>query len=259
MSEFDPKNTPDTPASEDKLEAASLTETSATVRKLDNFWYHYKWTVIVVIFFVSVAIVCLVQLLTRPKYDSSIAIGTYYRMNSEEYARFEALMEELLPTDVDGNGEKNVNILVYQYYSEEEIAAEEDRLEAESDRFAINLQYNKSEYDGFNSYTLTGETSVYIVSPALYKRLSEGDRLLSVADLYPDGNLPDGVRADGFGIDLGKTDLYKYNPAVAVLPESSILCFHRANVSGKNSDGAFYEQEKAFFRALADYTVEADE
>ncbi len=249
-------NTPEMPEKEEKLEAASLTETSTAMRKLDNFWYHYKWTVIVVTFFVAVAIVCVVQLVTRPKYDSTLVIGTHYRMNREEHTRFEALLEQLLPEDYDGNGEKSVNVIVYEYYSEREIAAEEERLEAETDRFSINLQYNKSEYDGFNSYTLTGQSSVYIVSPALYSRLAEGERLLPLSELYPDGEFPAGVREDGLGIDLKMTDFYKYNSAASVLPDTAILCFHRPTVSGNSSNEKTYEQEKQFFHALADFKVE---
>ncbi len=252
-------NTPEMPQNEDKLEAASLTETSTAMRKLDNFWYHYKWTVIVVTFFVAVGIICLVQMLTRPKYDTSLAMATHYRMNTEEYAKFEALLEQLLPEDFDGNGEKNVNIVIYQYYSEAEIAAEEERMEAESDRFAINLQYNKSEYDGFNSYTLTGESSVYIISPELYRRLYEGERLLPLSEIYPDGGLPAGAREDGFGIDLKKTDFYKYNSAASVIPDTAILCFHRPTIGGKSSKEGVYEQEKIFFRALADFRVETED
>ncbi len=251
-------NTPDMPQDEDKLEPMALTENSTVLRKLDNFWYHYKWTVIVVTFFVVVGIICLVQMLTRPKYDSSVVIATQYRMNSEEYTKFEALVEQLLPQDFDGNGEKNVNIVIYQYYSEAEIAAEEERLEAESDRFAINRQYNKSEYDGFNSYTMTGESSVYIVSPDLYQRLYEGGRLLPLSDLYPDGKLPDGARADGMGIDLKKTDFYQYNSAASVIPDTAILCLHRPIIGGKSNKEEIYEQEKIFFRTLADFRVETE-
>ena len=100
---------------EEKLEAISLTQSSKALRKLDNFWYHYKWTVIVVTFFVAVAVVCLVQLFSRPKYDTSIVLATSYRMDNAEYGEFEALMKNLLPKDFDGNGEKNLNVVVYQY------------------------------------------------------------------------------------------------------------------------------------------------
>ncbi len=250
--------TPETNPNEEKLEAASLTETSTAVRKLDNFWYHYKWTVLVVAFFVVVGVICLVQLIGRPKYDTSIVVATHYRMSGTEYTDFEAALENILPSDFDENGEKSINVVVYQYYSEKEIAAEEERLEAESDRFAINPQYNKSEYDAFNSYTLTGETSVYIVSPALYKRLSEGERLLPLSELYPDGKLPQGARSDGMGIDLKDTDLYRFNPAFSVLPDTAVLCLHRPTIGGNSRNKKVYEQEKTFFRALADFAVEAE-
>ncbi len=247
------------PEREDKLEAGSLTETSPTLRKLDNFWYHYKWTVIVVSFFVIVGVVCLVQFLTRPRYDSSVVIGCHYRMNADEYADFEALVERLCPEDFNGDGEKNLNLMIYQFYSEEEIEAAREEYarpgeDGETDRFQINLQYNTTEYNNFNNYTMTGETSVYIISPTLYKRLLDNDRLLPLADLYGT-DLPEGARADGCGIDLASTDLYKYNPAVKVLPETAILCLHRPTVSGRSSDPAAYENEKALFRALADFEV----
>ncbi len=263
------QNTPETPVTpDDKLEAVSLTETSPTLKKLDNFWYHYKWTVIVVTFFVTVAVIGTVQFFSRPNYDTSVAVATHYRMNSEEYADFEALLLRICPEDFNGDGEKQVNIVIYQFYSEEEIEAAREEYakpnaEGETDRFQINGAYNKSEFDGFNRYTLTGETSVYIVSPALYERLTEGEdaskyRLVPLAELYPDGNLPAGAREDGYGINLKDTDFYKYSPAAQVLPDTAILCLHRPTVSGKSSDEAAYENEKAFFHAIADYRVEED-
>lgn len=245
---------------EDKLEAVSLTESSKTLRKLDNFWYHYKWTVIVVTFFVTVGIICFVQFFSRPKYDTSIAIATSYRMKEDEYEAFEALVEELLPDDFDGNKKKNVNVIMYQYYSPAEI--EQERAEAalrETDAFIINQQYNNSELGAFTNLTMTGETSVCVVSPDIYAQLIEKKRLLPISDLYGADTLPAGVRDDGRGIDLQKTDLYKYNPAMQVLPENSILCILYPSVSGHSSHEENYKQEQLFFRALADFDVEDGE
>ncbi len=240
---------------EDKLEAVSLTETSPTIKKLDNFWYHNKWTVIVVTFFVAVGIVCLVQFFLRPEYDTSVAVACRYRMNREQRADFEALMQKLCPEDFSGDGEIQINITDFEIYSEEEIESARDALEAESDRFAINMQYNTNQYQGFNSHTLTGETAVYFVSPMLYQRLLDNDRILPLAEMYGE-DLPMGAREDGCGIDLVNTDLYLYNPALQVLPDSTILCILRPGIAGKNSNSVDYENEKAFFCSLADFRVE---
>lgn len=246
-------------STEEKLEAVPLTQSSKTLRKLDNFWYHYKWTVIVVTFFVAVAVVCLVQLFSRPKYDTSIVLATSYRMDNAEYGELEALMQSLMPKDFDGNGEKKINVVVYQYYSPAEIEQAKAEAERESDLFVINPQYNNSELNAFTNFTMTGETSVCIVSPDVYARLCEKDRVLPLSMIYKAGDMPVGTREDGKGIDLAATDLYKYNPAVAVLPNTSILCILRPSVSGYSSKEKNYEKEKLFFSALADFSVAVEE
>lgn len=242
----------------DKEEARSLTETSPLLRWLDNFWYHYKWTVIVVAFFVTVGIICTVQLISRPRYDTNMVMATHYRMNNEERAAFESLLNEMCPEDYNEDGEKKVNFMIYQVYSEEEFLAEAESYENESDQFVINNKYNTDEYNNFNQYTMTGETSVYILSPYLYGLLVEGNRLKPLSEVYTDGNLPVGARSDGYGINLAETDFYKYNPAAQCIPDTAIICLHRPTIGGGSSDEDIYARQIALFRAMADFHVEED-
>ncbi len=246
---------------DDKLEAGDITAASPALRWLDNFWYHNKWTFIIVVFFVCIGIICLVQFFTRPKYDTSLAYATHYRMNNEERADFEALLNRICPKDFDGNGEKNVNLVVYQVYSEEEYEAESEAYAAETnengepDAFYLNRKYNSDEYKNFNSFTMTGETSVYIISPYLYNLLMTADRLKPLSEVYTDGNLPEGTMADGFGIQLSETDFYKYNPAAQTIPDTAILCLHRPTLAGRSKNADLYAEDVDFFRAIADFEV----
>ncbi len=238
------------PAEDDKLEAVSLTETSPVMRWLDNFWYHYKWTVIVIVFFVSVAVVGIVQLTTRTQYDSTIVVATHYRMDS---AQREAFVHELsrICEDYNGDDEVIVNIMQYEIYSEYEYESFSDVYEGQSDHFDFNRKYNSDEFNNFNQYTMTGEASVYILSPYLYETLREADRLLPLSEIYGDEPLPPGARADGFGIDLSETVFYQYNGDIqGALTNSAILCFHRPTVTGNSSKDDHLNNEKAFFRAL---------
>lgn len=239
----------------DKLEAGDIKAASPALRWLDNFWYHYKWTVIITVFFVAVAVVCLVQFFTRPKYDTSLAYATHYRMNNQERADFEALLNRICPEDFDGNGEENVNLVVYQYYSDAEYESEVEHYKAQGEVFEINKKYNIDEYNNFNTFTLTGETSVYILSPYLYNLLMTADRLKPLSEVYPDGNLPKGAMADGFGIQLSETDFYKYNPAAQAIPDTAILCLHRPTLAGRGKNAELYGDDMAYFRAIADFKV----
>lgn len=246
----------------DKSEAGDVVAASPVLRKLDNFWYHYKWTVIVVAFFVTVAVVGIVQMISRPKYDTSVCLASTYRMNKEERADLEALLTRICPEDFNGDGEKLINIPEYQIYSEEEFEAEaesyaaETNADGEADQFQINRQYNADEYKNFSSFTMTGETSVYILSPYLYGILRDAGRLKPLSEVYADGALPAGAMDDGYGVALSETDFYKYNPAAQVYPENCILCLARnSEVTGRSSKPELYAQDVAFFRAIVDFAV----
>lgn len=253
------QNSDPRPDANDKLEAAEITAASPVLRWLDNFWYHNKWTVIIVTFFVTIGIICLIQFIERPQYDTSLAYATHYRMNNAERADFEALLNRICPEDFDKNGEKSVNIVVYQVYSEEEYEAESEAYAAETNEngepnaFYLNRKYNSDEYKNFNSFTMTGETSIYIISPYLYNLLMTADRLKPLAEVYTDGNLPKGAMADGFGIQLSETDFYKYNPAARAIPETAILCLHRPTLAGRGRNAELYGDDVDFFRAIADF------
>ena len=245
----------------DKLEAGDIVAASPALRWLDNFWYHYKWTVIVVAFFVTVAIVGIVQMVNRPSYDTSICLASPYRMNKEERAEFEKLITRICPEDFNGDGEKLLNIVEYQIFSEEEFESEADRYEemtdenGNPDQFQINRKFNTDEYNNFNNFTMTGETSVYIISPYLYNILAGAGRLKPLSEIYPDGSLPAGALSDGYGITLGDTDFYKYNTAAQVYPANAIICVHKPTIAGRSKNEAKYAEDLAFFKAIVEFEV----
>ena len=55
---------------EEKYEGSEIV--SPFMKKLDNFWYHYKWHSLIALFFVLVITVCSVQMCTREEYDIHI-------------------------------------------------------------------------------------------------------------------------------------------------------------------------------------------
>ena len=245
----------------DKLAAGDIKAASPVLRWLDNFWYHYKWTVIVVTFFVAVAVVGIVQMISRPSYDTSICLASTYRMNKEERAEFEKLITRICPEDFNGDGEKLLNIVEYQIYSQAEFDSEAERYEAmtnedgEGDQFQINRKFNVDEYDNFNRFTMTGETSVYILSPYLYGILKGSDRLMPLSEVFSDGKLPEGALGDGYGVALKDTDFYQYNAAAQIYPENAVICLHRPTVAGRASKEDTYAEDMAFFMAIVEYEV----
>lgn len=238
----------------EKLPEGSIAERSKFIGWLDNFWYHYKWPTIITAFFLTVAIICTVQMFSREKYDTTVTYSGPYRMNSEERADFERLMDSLCPEDYDGSGEKNVQYVIYQIYSEDEIMAEKESVEAAGGQYQMNTQYNQSEYSGFNTFVMSGECSVYMVSPYLYNTLREGGRLKTLESVFGK-DLPAATDAYGCGVRLGDTELYKYNPAVQMLPADTVICLLAPTVVGNSSHEGNYARSVALFRAMVEFKV----
>ncbi len=102
--------------------------------KLSNFWYHYKWTSLVV-FMIAVAVsVFVIQLLGRTQYDTTVILGTYGRYvksetntgkDSSYYVSYseEALdsvsneLKKYIP-DINDNGAVDVGIFQAKYLKE---------------------------------------------------------------------------------------------------------------------------------------------
>ena len=95
-----------------------------------------------------------------------------------------------------------------------------------------------------------------ILSPYLYNILAGAGRLKPLSEIYPDGNLPTGALAGGYGVTLGDTDFYKYNPAAQVYPANAIICVHRPTIAGRSKNEAKYAEDLAFFQAIVGFEVE---
>ena len=250
---------------DDKLEAGDLTESSPALRWLDNFWYHYKWPTLIILFFVIVGSVCIWQMVTRTAYDAHLIYAASYRLDgdaeeadSHEREDFIKLLNRICPRDFDGNGEKTINLQDYQIYSESEMAEEKAELESaaiaagETPDYYFNTQFNRQELDNMNSLLMNGECSVCLVSPYLFEMLCESDRVRPLSEIYGKVAVPETATENGYGIRFGETDLYKYNPEAQVLPENLVLCIMYPLI---NTDDYTYQCSTELFRAMADYDV----
>lgn len=240
---------------QDKLPEGSISERSPAIAWLDNFWYHYKWPVIIVTFFALVIAVCTAQMLSRESFDTTLVYAGPYRMNKEERADFERLMDSLCPVDSDGDGQKNVQYISYQIYSDEEVSAEKEKAEAESLQYIFNAQYNSNEQKNFNNDVLLGECSVYMVSPSIYQMLVTEKRLAHLSVAYGD-DIPEIADEQGYGVRLGDTELYKYDAAVQALSPDTVICIPTSGAYGPRSDAERYADSIEFFRAIADFGIE---
>ena len=84
------------------------------MKKLENFWYHYKWHTIVAVFLVAVGIFSMCQLISSPDYDYQIML---YTSRSDTTALSTALQQELskIGDDLNSDGKVTVQIMNVSY------------------------------------------------------------------------------------------------------------------------------------------------
>lgn len=241
-----------------KLEASDinikLNSSGPVASKLSNFWYYHKWKVIIIGFFAIVLLVGIVQMVTKEESDNSIVIAVPADLEQEQVEAIDKLLTSFLPNDMDGDGNKSLDIYYYPIYTEDEMNAANSAETDEEGNFVpkVSPQYNVQKLGEYNDYLQTGECSVLLVSEDLYSKLRGNDRILPLEKVFGD-DLPQGALSDGYGVRLGDTYVYGYYPELQTLPEGTVICLLRSYIMGASSDEEVYENSKKLFSGIVSF------
>ncbi len=235
----------------EKVYTEGIKSESKFAKWFDNYWYHYKWITIGVVFLVAVIIICSFQYGEKQKEDVTLLYAGPYQLSGREADSIRSVMNAVMPEDFDGNGEKYTGIVEYLIYSEDQIK----KIEAETDEYGVSIDINNqtitANYDRYYEYIVVGESAICLVDEHLYRSLSMYGRLLPLNVALGEDS---GYTDNEYGIRLGSLDIYKEYSALRVLPENTVLCFLRQTVVGKISKDENYANELRMFDAIVNYS-----
>ena len=233
----------------EKIQAQGIyIEKDKKVTWAENFWYHYKWPVIGIAVSAIILLVCIVQSCSKRDEDILLVYAGPAFLSQTELASVEEVMGNVLPRDFDGNGDKFVIFNMFQIFSEEQIKKITEETDANGKQGYVDRSRNSSNFDQYNKYVLTGDSSIYLLDPSLYQTLKTNDRLCKLTDVLAEA--PEGA-IDEYGVRLGDTALYKEYGVLRVLPEDTVICIARPFIAGtKTSKEKYYNREKEMFSAI---------
>ncbi len=235
-----------------------LTSSNRFFSWLDNFWFHHKWKVVVGIFFAIVLTVGVIQIVNKSDPDIEVTVATHTIYYSEDVDRLERDLNALLQEDLNGNGKKEIQLNLYKIYSEAEMKAAN---EAETDENGYPViyadeTYNKEQMQQYNSYLMTGQASLLILSEYLHgelvSRREEDILLVPMSEIFGD-ELPSGVTADGYGVKLSEIGAYKNLDGMRFLPDDSVICIMRPFVIRGNDGTEKYENSVKYFKDIVKF------
>ncbi len=217
---------------------------------LSNFWYHYKWHTIAVLFAVFVITVCTVQCASNTRYDIQVLYaGNHAFARTSEDGSFSEYMTavstlESLADDYDENGETNVSFLDLYLLTAEEIAELEKDPESNQMSYQL-LQENSAMLK--NNLDMS-EYYVCFLSVRLFEQYSVGQqnegRFAKIAPYAKEGVEYDYVSE--YGIRLSSLDLSNMPGLSALDAEDTVVCIR--NVSAMSSIFGTSASEEQFAR-----------
>ena len=241
---------------EDKLSGGEIAVGGSWRSKLDNFWFYHKWHVLVTAFVVFVVLVCLLQSRENKKDDVTLMFAGPYKLSATEVAALRTGLNDVMPEDFNGDGEKYAEMVMMQIFSDAQEAEIKATPDGEIPPYSgyIDPYYNDEQVTSFDNLIMAGEYSICILEPWLYERVKGSGGFRKLSEVF--GTVPEAA-IDEYGVLLADTAFAKAYPVCESLPEGTVICLRgkgvmSAIVNKKRNDREYAESE-AMFRTIIQF------
>ena len=224
------------------------------IKWLDNFWYHYKWPVIIFTAFAVFLIIMTTQFVTRTEYDLSVLYAGPLNITPNQTRDAEGEISKLIDEDVNGDGKKNCQITPFYMLTDEQAKELQAEYDAKEELFFVDMSQLASSQQKFTNQISAGDAFILILDPHWYGLLREQDFIIPLEEVLPE--VP-GSSSDGYCIRLCDTPFAGFFTAMQVFPEDAVICLRRmptaSAFAGKKEAEKQLELSKRVFAAMLGY------
>ncbi|MBE6650637.1 MAG: hypothetical protein E7613_04915 [Ruminococcaceae bacterium] len=183
-------------------------------QKIENFWYHNKFTVIVVGAFAIFIIISLIQLLSKDKPDANFMYLGSAPLSYKENL-FQASISEVMKEDYNGDGKKYVDLVAV---TSKDVSFNDTEGNFATGYTTSDLQ--KTTGETFAAHLTAGDSMIYLIDENYYGVLDAADVLMPLSEAL--GYKPE-FAVNDYTVHIGDLDVY-YLPGFDVLPKNTLLC-----------------------------------
>jgi len=219
-----------------------------TAEKLRLWLGHYKWHILIALFFTVVITVMTVQMCTRDEHDISVMYAGPAVITDSQNAAIENALGKLVK-DNDGDGKVEALLHDLVIMSDTELSAAYDKGYSTS---TLNSDTIREAKDAFQMNVLSDDHLVLFLSPERYNVMLENGALERLDDIGVGGD-----RYSDYAVRLADIEFARFYTAFSAFPDDTLVCFKR--ISEVNADKAkvlaYREQSVELLRALVDYKL----
>lgn len=198
-----------------------------TLKKLDNFWYHYKWPTIIISFVVVTLLVCSLQLCTRVEPDLYVLYAGPHKFGQTDSMNLESAFSNITE-DRTKDGRRLAELVDFFIMSDEQITGELDALGETAANMVVNYELFASNREAFDNHIIAGDTVICLLDPHLYKDVyvtgDDGERLSGFMKLSDVLGYTPANAYDEYSIRIGDTPFGQYFSVLSDLEEDTLLC-----------------------------------
>lgn len=199
---------------------------------LDNFWYHYKWPVIIFTAFAVFAIIMTAQFFSRAEFDLDLLYAGPLNPTPNQLRDAETEISKLISDDLNDDGKKNCQITPFYLLTDEQAKALQAEYDAKEELFFVDRAKLADTQQKFTTQISAGNSALLILDPAWYTLLREQDLIIPLSETEGiAGTELENLSADGYSFRLADTPFAQFFTAVQVFPEDTVICLRRISTA----------------------------
>lgn len=186
-----------------------------------NYWYYYKWGVIIAAAFIAIILICVFQSASKEKYDANIIYAGPHIFSVNEKSSISSAFEQIMD-DYNKDGKKVVDIVDMTAFTDEQI---KDAIgDSTDDQLLIKYApYTVDRVKQQFSNVIAGDGYICLLDQYWYDILKDASALVPLSEVL--GYEPENM-IDEFSAYLSELDIYSYfDESVGKLPSDTIVCF----------------------------------
>lgn len=242
-----------------KLKALGLNdevkeEEPLKINKLANFWYHYRFRIIMIAAFAFIITVATVQFVSRQNPDVSVIYaGPQYITANQNKAFCDVLQGIAEDYNEDGKTYVQLNDMIFM--SDDQMTEYIERVaEEEGETAAVDKLTNKQTYERFTYEIFGSNSSICILAEDQYESVAAENGFVPLSELFDE--IPDGA-IDEYGIRFSETKLCKFYDSAKIFPDDAVIALRRLSTmsvfTGKKKAEKQYEYNKDLFMKILNF------
>ncbi|MBR5516024.1 MAG: hypothetical protein IKU52_07465 [Clostridia bacterium] len=224
----------------------------------ENFWYHNKWIVLIIAFFVICGVVILTQFIQKEEYDALILYTGPKVPNAIETKDIEEAFESVMEREYIKDSVKRVSLNPLFLLTDEQYNSDEYQFDKNGNIIVYNTAELIKAKEQYTTQIFVGEALICLLDPAWYDDAYKKDAFVPLNELTDKSY--DKAMYNDSALYLNQTEFGKYFEAFEVLPEDTLICFRKMSSSSglknKRKEEERYKYNKEFFVDILEFTAE---